>query len=262
MMRYLRIYRSFLRFSFINFITYRAYTINAMVSTLAWGVFQFIWIQLLTVQTKSAFGWSRDELVILAIVYIVVIGVFHFLFSRNFDRFTTIIDKGELDFLLLKPVDSQFIASCFISHFPNLVRTVLGTVLLIGYVSYRHIPISMAGVVGFLVLILFGILLLYSLWLFYSTLLIWFPRLTNINDFLYTINGMGRYPTEMIEGMKNFVIFFLLPFSIAIAAPTKVLVRGTLHGEVFGLIALTVGMLVFTRLFWLYALRHYTSASS
>lgn len=262
MKRYWQIYKSFFRFSFSNFVTFRAYAINSIVSTVGWGAFQFIWIQLLTAQTKSAFGWSKDELVILAILYIVIIGIFHFLFTRNFDRFSTIIDRGELDFLLLKPVDSQFMATCFFLNFSNLLRSALGIGLLIVYVNYRHIMITAVGVAGFVVFALFGIMLLYSLWLFYSTILIWFPRLTNIIDFLYTINGIARYPVEMIMELRNFLILFLLPFAITIATPAKVLVRGALEGEVWGLLAISIAMFAFTRSLWKFALRHYTSASS
>lgn len=262
MKRYWRIYKAFFRFSFSNFVTFRAYAVNSMVSTIGWGAFQFIWVNLLTAQTKSAFGWSKDELVILAILYIIVIGIFHFLFTKNFDRFTTIIDRGELDFLLLKPVDSQFIATTFFLNFSNLMRSLLGIGLLIFYVNMRHIALSPGGIAGFIVFIIFGIALLYSLWLFYTTLLIWFPRLTNIIDFLYTINGMARYPAEMIEGMRNFLVLFLLPFSVTIATPAKVLVRGALEGDVWLLLALSSAMFAFTRAMWQYALRHYSSASS
>lgn len=262
MRRYLQIYRSFFRFSLSNFLAFRANAVNSMISTVCWGIFQFAWILLLTAQTKSAFGWSKDELVILAIMFIIVIGIFHCLFSRNFDRFSSIIDRGEFDFLLLKPIDSQFTASCFFVSFPNLARSVLGLGLLVFYLNIRHITLTMPGVLGFLVLILFGLILLYSLWLFFSTLLVWFPRLTNIIDFLYTINGIARYPTEMFGEIRNFIVLFLLPFAITIATPVKVLVRGTLNGDVAGLITLSIGMFVLTRLFWLFALRHYTSASS
>lgn len=262
MKRYLQIYKSFFRFSFSNFVTFRAYAINSMASTVAWGIFQFTWIQLLTIQTKSAFGWSKDELVILAIMYIIVIGIFHSLFTRNFDRFSTIIDRGELDFLLLKPIDSQFLATCFFIGYPNMLRALMGTGLLIFYTHLRHVYFTAPAILGCVVFVLFGIMLLYSLWLFYSTLLIWFPRLTNIIDFLYTINGIARYPREMIGEIRNFLLLFLLPFALTIATPVKVLVRGALGGDVAGLIAVALAMFVFTRFFWLFALRNYTSASS
>ncbi len=262
MKRYLRLYMVFLRFSYLNFSVYRANFINSTISTVGWGFFQLIWIHLLTIRTKSAFGWSREELIILAILYVIVIGLFHFLFTRNFDRFSRIIDRGDLDFLLLKPVDSQFIATNFIQSYPNLVRIILGVIFLISYIQLTHMKITLLGSVGFIFFIIFGIILLYSLWLFYCTLLIWFPRLTNIIDFLYTIDGMSRYPAEMMKGLSFIILIFILPFSLTIASPTKILIRGVLDGDVFGLLMLSVIMFIISRIFWKFALRHYTSASS
>ena len=150
----------------------------------------------------------------------------------------------------------------YVQRFPNLVRVALGVVYLFIYLFVTHTNITLMGWVGFTVFIIFGVVLLYSLWMIYCTLLIWFPRLTNLIDFLYTINGMSRYPVEMMYEVKNFILLFILPFSIAIATPAKILVRGTLNGEVFGLIFLSVNLFIVSRLFWKYALRHYTSASS
>ncbi|MFA5136632.1 MAG: ABC-2 family transporter protein [Patescibacteria group bacterium] len=258
----MRLYRALFRFNIQNLIVYRAHFINSTISTVGWGVFQYVWIELLTIRTKSAFGWSKQELVTLAILYIIIIGIFHFFFSRNFDRFSRIIDKGELDFLLIKPVDSQLIATTHIHNYPNLIRVILGVFFLMIYTRSNNLFFTIQGWIGLVVLAFFGIMLLYSLWLFYCTLLIWFPRLTNVVEFLYTINGMARYPAEMIRELRNFVLFFLLPFSISIATPAKVLVRGAWDGDILFLIGLSGMFFILTRVFWKYALQHYTSASS
>ncbi|MEK7078887.1 MAG: ABC-2 family transporter protein [Patescibacteria group bacterium] len=262
MKRYFQLYKAFLRFSFYNFTAFRANFINGTIATVAWGIFQIIWVNLLTLQTKSAFGWSKNELIILAILYVIIIGLLHFFFTGNFDRFSRIIDKGELDFILLKPVDSQFMVTNFIQRYPNLVRVVMGIAFLFVFLHISHTVITPAGWLGFTIFIIFGIVLLYSLWLFFCTFLIWFPRLTNIIEFLYAINGLSRFPAEMIQEARSFILLFILPFSIAIATPAKVLVRGTLNGEVYGLMFLSVGLFIASRIFWKYALRHYTSASS
>ena len=98
--------------------------------------------------------------------------------------------------------------------------------------------------------------------MFYSTFLIWFPRLTNIIDFLFTINGMARYPSEMMKKLSPGILLFVLPFTLSVATPVKVLVRGSFDADILYLIIISIGMFVISRLFWLYALQHYTSASS
>jgi ABC-2 type transport system permease protein len=262
MKRYIHLYKALLRFSFLRFATYRALFINSLVATVGWGFFQIAWIHLLTVRTRSAFGWTKNELIILAILYVIIAGVFHFFFTGNFERFSHLINKGELDFILLKPVDSQYLVTNFLQRIPNLIRVALGVCFLSIHILVTKTEITFAGWLGFAVFIIFGVALLYSLWMIYCTLLVWFPRISNLIDFLLTINGMSRYPAEMMYEVKNFILIFILPFSMAVATPVKVLVRGALDGEVAGLVILSAGLFVTSRLFWNYALRHYTSASS
>jgi ABC-2 type transport system permease protein len=260
--RYIRLYKELLRFSLQYYLAYRANLINSIIASVGWGAFQFVYIQLLTIRTRSAFGWTKNELIILAIVYTIMMGIFHFLFSHNMSRLSRIIDKGELDFLLLKPIDSQFFVSLYVQNYPNLIRVILGIILLFVYLQIIHLTFSLMGWVGFLCFIFFGIMLLYSLWMFYSTFLIWFPRLTNLIDFLYTIDGMARYPSEMIKRLSIGILIFVLPFTLSVATPVKILVRGMFDGDVIYLVVISIGMFLFSRAFWLYALRHYTSAGS
>jgi len=260
--RYFRLYKEILRFSFQNFMVYRAHFINSIIATVGWGAFQFIWIELLTFRTRSAFGWTKNELVILAISYIIMMGILHFFFSHNMSRLSRIIDKGELDFLLLKPVDSQFLVSLYIQNYPNLVRVLLGIILLFVYLHIINLTFTLIGWLGFICFIFFGIILLYSLWMFYCTFLIWFPRLTNIIDFLFTINGMARYPSEMMKKLNPGILLFILPFTLSVATPVKILVRGSFDVDIIYLVIISIGMFAISRIFWLFALRHYTSASS
>jgi ABC-2 type transport system permease protein len=262
MKRYLSLYKTFLRFSFMNFTVFRANLINGTVATLGWGVFQLISIRILTVRTQSAFGWSRDELSVLALSYTTIIGVFHFLFTRNFDRFSRIIDRGELDFILLRPVDPQFMTTCFIQNIPNLIRVFMGIILLAAFTIFAQITVTLFQMAGFAALSIFGVALLYSLWLMLTTFLVWFPRLTNIIDFLYTVNGMARYPSEMILEARNYLLLFILPFAITVATPAKALIKHVSITEIATLLTTSLIMLFLSRAFWKYALRHYTSASS
>jgi len=73
---------------------------------------------------------------------------------------------------------------------------------------------------------------------------------------------MGRYPVEMVRELRNFVLFFLLPFSLTVATPLKVFLRSALDGDVLLLVVISLVLFAASRMFWKFALRHYTSASS
>ncbi len=243
-------------------LAYRANFINSAVSTCGWGVFQIIWILLLTAKIKSAYGWSSHELILISASYVFAIGIFHFFFSRNFDRFSNLIDRGGLDNLLLKPADSQFLLSLWHINYANIIRMIIGLALVYYFVVTAHIHVSPINIIGYFVLIFFGVILLYSLWFLFATIMVWFPRLTNIVDFMYNLNGVARFPSEMIYEFKNFILLFLLPFTFTIATPTRALFNKVLAGDVVGLLALTLIFFFLSRRFWQFALRSYTSASS
>jgi len=262
MKQYFNILKKILKLNFSLLLIYRSSFIVDAFSSLTWGFFQIVWVLLLTSKIKSAFGWTREEMILIAVVYNIVIGFFHCFFSRNFDRFSMVIDRGELDTILIKPVDSQFLISFWIINYSSLTRTFFNLIVLFYLLAKMHVSITLINVLGFFFLSAFGVILLYSIWFVVSTLIIWFPRLSNLIDLLYNLTGVSRFPPEMIYGFKNFVLLFLIPFTLTIAIPTKVFFNKVLSGDVGLLVFLSLLFFWLSRKFWQYALHYYTSASS
>lgn len=262
MKRYIDTYMTLLRLNFSNLMVFRGNLINNVVGSVVWGSFHFISILLLTSRTPSLYGWSRDELILLTASFSFLWGFFHIFLARNFERMSEIINLGELDGILLKPIDSQFLLSTNTVNFTGLVRVTLGVVALIivsqrAYISFTFIQIGL-----YLLLVMCGILLIYSIWFSVTTMIIWFPRLTNLVEFLFMISGLSRYPPDMIRGFNNSLLLFLLPITIFVSTPTKALINRLTVGDVLILLFFTSILFVFSRAFWKFALRYYTSASS
>lgn len=262
MKHYLNVYRTLLRINFSALVVYRTNFINNVLGSTVWGIFSIASIALLTAQTPTLFGWSRNEILLLSGVYSLFIGIFHTLFSRNFDRLSSLIRLGLLDSMLTKPIDSQFLVSMSIVNFASVIRIVLGAGFIWYIVWISHIIVNPAITVGFALGILIGLMLLYSLWFSVTTLIIWFPDLTNLVAFLYSYSNVGRYPREMYSGLNRFVFIFLLPLTFFVVAPTKILISRLTIYDVVGLLAFSVSFFVASRILWKYALRFYTSASN
>ena len=243
-------------------LIYRSSFIVDAFSSLTWGFFQIVWVLLLTSKVKSAFGWTREEMVLIAVVYNITIGFFHCFFSRNFDRFSMVVDRGELDTILVKPVDSQFLISFWMINYSSLTRALFNLIILFYLLAKMQIAITLVNILGFFFLSIFGIILLYSIWFVVSTLIIWFPRLSNLVDLLYNLTGISRFPPEMIYNFKSFILLFLVPFTLVIAIPTKVFFNKVFSGDIGLLVFLSILFFWLSRKFWQFALHYYTSASS
>lgn len=259
---YWNIFKRILKLNFALLLAYRTSFVWSTLTTVAWGFFQIVWVLLLTHNVKSVFGWTRNEMILIAASYNIIIAIFHFLFSRNFDRFSYMVDRGDLDILLVKPVESQFLVSFWIISYPNVVRILVSLLALVYLLIKMHIIVSLSNIIGFLALTVFSIILLYAIWFLVSTLIIWFPRLSNLVDILYNLNGISRLPPDIIYGLRSFMLLFLIPFALTIAIPTKALINKVLGGDILQLVLISVILFWLSRRFWRFALRYYTSASS
>ncbi len=242
-----------------HMLAYRVSAINGALASTGWGVFQLAWIFMLTDRVHHVYGWSRDELVLLAMGYVLVIGIFHLFFSRGFEDFSYVVNRGGLDAYLLRPIDTQFFVSTLRIRITNLVRITLGLGSMIWWIQYRQLPVTLEGVCMFLLLALVGIVVIFSFWFFFSSLLIWYPNLNNLSDFLYTFNGFARYPVEMILRTGNLLLYLLIPLMLVVAVPVKVLLGEINAGYIIILCVSAMILFILSRMFWKFALRSYTS---
>ena len=261
MKRYLRIYKAIITINFAYLLAYRANFINSVLSSMAWGIFNFIWIGLLTSKSSHVFGWRTDELVIITIGYVLLTGIFYSLFTRNFENLSRIIDRGELDSILLKPMDSQFQVSMMRISFSSLIRTVMGGGLLIWWIATHHYPVAFIEVFGFVALMGVGVVMMYSIWFIFLTVLIWYPNLGNMVELLYTINGFARYPIEMLKNTRLVALLIFVPMALIVSTPAKALLEKNAWGDIALLCGISALLFVLSRVGWKYALKSYTSAS-
>lgn len=241
---------------------YPANLVNQIIGSSIWGFFGIIAPLLLTSKTSSVLGWSRADLLVLAAAQSIFLGFFDFFFARNIDRFPRYVERGELDGFLLKPISDRFILSLLNVNYGGLIRLVIGLGFLLYLLVVYQIPITLTGIFFFIIALGIGSLLLYGIWFSVIILTIWFTRLKNLVDLLYTIRGVTRYPQEIFREVSIYLFVLLFPITIVVARPTEFLLLKHSPSGIFILFLLTVTILCLSQLFWRFALRFYSSASS
>ncbi|MFO0704266.1 MAG: ABC-2 family transporter protein [Patescibacteria group bacterium] len=262
MKRYVRIFLVLGQMAIKLFAQFRANTFGIVFSTSIWSFLVLSTIYLSTRQVKIVFGYTPGELLALGSVQVVFLGVFHTFVSKNMERMSEYVNQGFLDSLLLKPVDSQFMVSLSHHNYPAFFRIIIGVVALWMLSSRGDIAINgYAGILGFAFMLIFSIFLTYSIWFIFVTLLIWYPQMDNVVEFLYHLNTASRYPMNFYKEFGLFLVILFSPFAITLTVPLRVLTGKADMVEIFALIGTTVIFFIVARIFWGYALRNYTSAS-
>ena len=149
-------------------------------------------------------------------------------FMTNVDELTDLIRTGGLDFILLKPIDTQFLVSLRRIEWSSLSNLVLGLVLL-GYslAHLAYVPGPMQ-VVLYLVYVLCGIAIYYSLMIALGASTVWMGRNLTLYDFWFYIITFSRYPMEIYTGplggpLQSFFTF-IIPVLIVVNMPARMLV--------------------------------------
>ena len=107
-----------------------------------------------------------------------------------------------------------------------------------------------------------GAAILYSLWFSLAALSIWFVKVWNATEVLRYTLVAGRYPVSAYPPALRLVFVFVLPVAFMTTVPSQALLgQGSWHWAL-GSVLMAAGSLIASRLFWQFALRHYTSASS
>ena len=163
MIRYLRLYGYFLRFSFTRALEFRFdFLFRIVMDTLWYGHhLAFFWI--LYRHTTLLGGWSFDQMLVFAGGVFLVDAIQMTMLSNNMWMFPVAVNKGDLDYYLVRPVSSLFMASLrdfAVNSFLNLLMAI--AVLIYALASYSQPPAPLSLAV-FAVLLLAGLLVHYVL---------------------------------------------------------------------------------------------------
>src|SRR3989344_5283994 len=126
MRKYLLIYKRLLIANWYALLEYRSDLITRVFASIMFSSYHLITVLLITYKVPTAYGWTRNELLLLASTYSVFIIIYHMFISHNISRLADEIYFGRLDYLLLKPIDSQVSATLWKIEYVNIVRLVLG----------------------------------------------------------------------------------------------------------------------------------------
>jgi ABC-2 type transport system permease protein len=205
-------------------------------------------------------GWSWESALVVVGVFTFFQGISAAFLSPNLSKIVEQIQKGTLDFVLLKPISSQFWLSTRSISPWGLPDLVLGLAL-IGYAGNRlQVPLQyyFLGLIP----LTSAFLILYSLWFMLGATSIWFVKIYNVTEVLRGLLEAGRYPLVAYPVAYRFFFTFVVPVSFITTIPAETFLGRLSWVSVGGSIGLAIFLLFVANRFWRFALRFYTSASS
>lgn len=261
MRRYLRVLGMFWRTSLLSELEYRLNFLLALLSSLGHAVGNYFALTLFYQGTGTLGGWPFFQALLVMGTFTTLSGLSRVLLTPNLARIVEHMRTGTLDFVLLKPIDTQFwLSTRRIS--PWGVPDVLFGLSMIGYAA-RQLSLPPSSLLWALIPLGWSCVIQYSLWFTLASISIWYVKIHNVTEVLNGLLAAGRYPIDALPpGAYRFVFTFIVPVALLTTVPARVALAQATSTWLGLAFAFALGAFVFSRAFWRFALRYYTSASS
>ena len=261
--RYAGIYAILVRNALVREMTFQLNFLLWIVVELLWFGLQLAFIQVIYLHTDSIAGWSKWQVVLLIGASQFIQQIFQALFLVNCTHISELVRTGNLDFLLLLPVNSRFILSVRQLDLGAFVNA--GTAIAVmGFAAWQlELRPSAAQLVGFTLLALAGVLIHYSLMFLLATISFWTVQAQGIVWTYYNLFNVARLPDAAFRGLFKVFFSYAVPMLLVANVPVKMLTdRLDSPWEMAILLLMTLSCLTVSEVGWRIAVRRYTSASS
>lgn len=265
MVRAIKLMALFLRVSVQNLAAYRFDIVMRFVMAFIHVAVEIMSVWIIFSNTKEIRGWRWQHMLVLVGVFRIVAGGIRIIIVPNMRALLEDIRSGKLDFVLLKPVNAQFLVSVREFVLWRVADVVLGfTVAIVGCVQLNG-TVPVGALLSFIVTLGAAGAIVYSIWLMLATLCFWFVRIQNLEMIFWNVFEAGRYPIVIYPPWMQSAFTFVIPLAFITTIPAsallgeevKILQYAPLWAWGFALVAL-----VLSRWFWRFGLRHYAGASA
>jgi ABC-2 type transport system permease protein len=235
-----------------------------MIVELLWFLGQMVFVEVLFQYVDRIGDWSKWEVVALIGTHQLVGQIFQAFFYVNLANLPELVRTGKLDIMLLLPVDAQFAVSTRQFGMDNVVNAFVG----IGIVSLSLVKLGvtpcLSQVALYLAAVGMGVGVHYSIMFALSTMSFWIVRAQGLVYGYFNVFNIGRYPDVVFHGVFKRIFTTIIPVILVANVPARTLTRAW-ENPAWGLLQLfgtTFFIVLASRVFWRFALRRYSSASS
>jgi ABC-2 type transport system permease protein len=260
--RYLRLYLNFLRFSYSRAMEFRLDFFFRVVMDAAFYAVQIAFFSVIYRHTALLGGWSYDQVLIFACGFFLIDAIHMTVFANNMWWLPIFVNKGDLDYYLVRPVSSLFFLSLRDFAANSFLNLILAAGLLVWALLRYPAALDPWAVAVFLLLLVNGAFLYYLMHLAFLIPVFWLHSNRGLGETFYTLEKYAEKPDRIFHGWLRRLLITALPFSLIASYPAALLFEGLRPSLLLHVLGVTTLVFIAVRAAWNVALRNYSSASS
>lgn len=262
MNRYLRILKSFFFGSIMNQLEYKANFFIGGIFELAWMLMYVIFINIIYLHTESINGFDKNQMLLLIFQGGLMDSFFTMIFVPGLSRLPDLVNSGDLDFFLLKPINQRFIISFNdfdISQIKNIVVIICGIVYVISGMS---LSISLPVLLIYLLLSLSGFIIIYSILFTLMSLSFWVIKMDIVMRIGSELISIGNKPVSIYPKVIQKILIYFIPIIVCFNFPVMYLIGNLSYEFVAFSFFVSIMMWGVSNFIYHLGVKRYASASS
>lgn len=249
----------------LNLQTMTEYRFDAVLSFFGSFFFNIGAILFLTFvfdKIPKLYGWDKWDMILLYGVG--QFGGYLFLFSThpNNHSFIHLIQKGNLDTIITKPINSIIHATLRVFSFEQLFGILQALGIIFYSISNKSYDINILGIAIALISTFISLVIVHLINVISLIPSFWIQR-NQFYRFYVETAEISNYPYEIYNSkLLRFIFFSIIPYALLVNIPFRALI-GELDIRYFLLqIFVTFIFMIVTKILWHWGLNNYQSASS
>lgn len=262
LMRYLNIFRILFRTSLVAELEFRANIAWKIFSDCIWYFTQISVFEVLYLHTPQIAGWSLDMTRVFLGSLFLTDALNMTFFSQNLEQFSDRVRKGELDLILAKPLNSQFMMSFYRMQPSYLFNVLISLGWLVWAVQRATGSFGPEHVIKILLTSLSGITIMYSMRFMVASMAVTMGRGDAVHQMWYSIYRLCLRPDFVYPAWLRYLFFSVLPLGFIASVPAHVVLGLRSLEWLVGAMIMALIFLKMSSTFWSWILKNYSSASS
>ncbi|WP_059360090.1 ABC transporter permease [Parachlamydia acanthamoebae] len=260
--RSLRIWKLYFIISFKYFAAYKLSSILTILFSLIFLVGEILSVDVYYNFEDVINTWDKNSFYILLGTFNLMVCLYTFLFEIAHDEFVLKIKYGDLDFDLVKPMDSQMLSSIQRVDYPSLFNLPIPIWLVYLGVQGLSLNVTIIVFTMYIAMILVGVFLIYLTHQCAVACAFWFTDSSNITTLSSQMVQLGSRPMQVYPKAIQFGFSYVIPFLLCTNLSVDILKQ---EFQMKNLMILLFGTCIFfflVRVQWNLGLKRYASASS
>lgn len=260
--RYLKLMGVFAKYSLMSALEYRINFVAGVTVEMGWMIIKLLYVAVIYKAGTNIGILTPDHILLFVGTYVLMTGIY-MLYFGNFVSLPGMVQQGELDLYIVKPVSLQFLVTMRRLDFAFLLPDfVAGVAMIVLGWHLAGLPVGVVPIAGFVFFLVCGCLLTYSMFLLPYILSFWIISVGGIVDISNALWDFNNMPSMMYGKWFRRIGTYILPVFVITNFPGLFLMGELSVWACEWGAGVPVLFFVLSRILWKFSLKKYSSASS